>query len=265
MRVLVITGNGPKFFSAGAYLNTFADGYHVSSVHWNYVATIGRRNRENDSVRTVDANAWSKSVGGFYAFEHGHLLLWTRLLNPEVRPVFARKEELRERLGEAQAEAIVNQTRNLCIYPNLYVMDQVSTQIRVIKPLSVDKTEVTIYCFGPRDESDIDRRTRIRQYEDFFNVSGMGTPDDLEEFRACQSGFSGHAAAWNDLSRGASRWVPGADDNARNLGFEPVLSGIRIEDEGLFVQQHKHWVETMLRGIDLEPRVIHVQPMKKAQ
>ena len=242
-----------------------ADGYHVSSVHWNYVATIGRRNRENDSVRTVDANAWSKSVGGFYAFEHGHLLLWTRLLNPEVRPVFARKEELRERLGEAQAEAIVNQTRNLCIYPNLYVMDQVSTQIRVIKLLSVDKTEVTIYCFGPRDESDIDRRTRIRQYEDFFNVSGMGTPDDLEEFRACQSGFSGHAAAWNDLSRGASRWVPGADDNARNLGFEPVLSGIRIEDEGLFVQQHKHWVETMLRGIDLEPRVIHVQPMKKAQ
>ncbi|MCQ4010590.1 hypothetical protein FK521_27685, partial [Klebsiella pneumoniae] len=37
-----------------------------------------------------------------------------------------------------------------CLYPNVYLMDQFSTQIRVIRPIAVDKTEVTIWCFAPK-------------------------------------------------------------------------------------------------------------------
>ncbi|MFY1080167.1 benzoate 1,2-dioxygenase large subunit, partial [Escherichia coli] len=77
--------------------------------------------------------------------EHGHILLWTRTMNPEVRPVYRQREEIRARVGEVSAEFIVNQTRNLCLYPNVFLMDQFSTQIRVVRPLSVDKTEVTIF------------------------------------------------------------------------------------------------------------------------
>ncbi|PSJ19040.1 benzoate 1,2-dioxygenase large subunit, partial [Halomonas sp. ND22Bw] len=76
-------------------------------------------------------------------------------------------------------DSIVNQTRHLCLYPNGYLRDQFSTQIRVSRPLSGDKSEVTIYCFAPKGESAENRALRIRQYVDFFNVSGMGTPDDL--------------------------------------------------------------------------------------
>lgn len=226
-----------------------ADGYHVSSVHWNYAATMGHRNYEAEGTPTVDANGWSKSVGGVYAFEHGHILLWTNLLNPEVRPIFKQQAELEARLGAERTEALVNQTRNLCVYPNVYVMDQFSTQIRVIRPISVDKTEVTIYAFAPKGESEADRALRIRQYEDFFNVSGMGTPDDLEEFRACQVGYAGADTLWNDLSRGALRWIDGPDDNARALGLEPILSGERTEDEGLFVRQHEYWAEALIKGL----------------
>ncbi|MGO3526951.1 hypothetical protein [Glutamicibacter arilaitensis] len=39
-------------------------------------------------------------------------------------------------------------SRNLCLYPNVYLMDQFGSQIRVFRPVAVDKTEVTIYCFG---------------------------------------------------------------------------------------------------------------------
>jgi benzoate/toluate 1,2-dioxygenase subunit alpha len=67
-------------------------------------------------------------------------------------------------------------------------MDQFSSQIRHYRPLAVDETEVTIYCIAPKGESVEARSRRIRQYEDFFNASGMATPDDLEEFRACQIG-----------------------------------------------------------------------------
>ncbi len=227
-----------------------SDGYHVSSVHWNYSATMGRR--KDGGTKAVDANGWSKSVGGVYGFENGHILLWTRTMNPEVRPVYNRREDLQARYGEDKADFIVGQTRNLCLYPNVYLMDQFSTQIRVARPISVDKTEITIYCFAPRGESATDRALRIRQYEDFFNVSGMGTADDLEEFRACQTGYAGTASQWNDLSRGAPLWVEGPDENARKMGMKPLISGGRSEDEGLFVCQHNYWSQAMRKAVRQE-------------
>jgi benzoate/toluate 1,2-dioxygenase alpha subunit len=247
----VLRGNSSYIYDGNwkLQMENGADGYHVSSVHWNYSATMGRRNYEAEGTRTVDANGWSKSVGGVYAFEHGHILLWTRLLNPEVRPVYAQREALAERVGEEEAGFIVSQTRNLGLYPNVYLMDQFSTQIRVVRPISVDQTEVTIYCFAPKGESAADRALRIRQYEDFFNVSGMGTPDDLEEFKACQVAYEGAGTLWNDLSRGAMRWVEGPDENARAMGLQPLLSGQRSEDEGLFVRQHEYWAKVLRAAV----------------
>jgi benzoate/toluate 1,2-dioxygenase alpha subunit len=173
-------------------------------------------------------------------------------MNPEVRPVYNRREDLQARYGEDKADFIVGQTRTLCLYPNVYLMDQFSTQIRVARPISVDKTEISIYCFAPKGESAADRALRIRQYEDFFNVSGMGTADDLEEFRACQTGYAGTASPWNDLSRGAPLWVEGPDENARKMGMKPLISGTRSEDEGLFVCQHNYWAQAMRKAVQQE-------------
>lgn len=250
----VLRGNSAYVYDGNwkLQMENGADGYHVSSVHWNYSATMGRRNYGADGTRTVDANGWSRSVGGVYSFENGHILLWTNLLNPEVRPIFAHREELKKRLGDERARFVLEQTRNLGLYPNVYLMDQFSTQIRVIRPIRVDQTDVTIYCFAPKGESSADRALRIRQYEDFFNVSGMGTPDDLEEFRACQTGYQGNDELWNDLSRGATRWIDGADQNARAIGLTPLLSGERSEDEGLFVRQHQFWAESLGAALDRE-------------
>ena len=78
----------------------------------------------------------------------------------------------------------------------------------MLRPSVIAKTEVDL-LLRPKGESAENRRVRIRQYEDFFNVSGMGTPDDIEEFRACQEGYSGALAEWNDLSRGAQRGSKG--------------------------------------------------------
>ncbi|WP_186067762.1 Rieske 2Fe-2S domain-containing protein [Burkholderia gladioli] len=248
----VLRGNSSYIYEGNwkMQMENGCDGYHVSTVHWNYAATMGRR--KEDGTKAVDANGWSKSVAGVYGFEHGHILLWTQAMNPEVRPVYQHREEIEARVGEARADFIVNQTRNLCVYPNVFLMDQFSTQIRVVRPLDVDRTEVSIFCFAPKGESQADRTTRIRQYEDFFNVSGMGTADDLEEFRACQSGYAGITAMWNDLSRGAPLWVYGPDENAARMGLKPRISGARSEDEGLFVCQHEYWVEVMREALEQE-------------
>ena len=248
----VLRGNSSYIYEGNwkLQMENGCDGYHVSSVHWNYAATMGRR--KDGGTKAVSADGWSKSKGGVYGFENGHIMLWTQTLNPEVRPVYSRREELKETLGEDKANFIVSQTRNLCLYPNVYLMDQFSTQIRVTRPISVDKTEITIYCFAPKGESAEDRALRIRQYEDFFNVSGMGTADDLEEFRASQAGYAAKVAPWNDLSRGAPLWINGPDENAKKMGMNPLLSGERSEDEGLFVCQHNYWAQTMRKAVQQE-------------
>lgn len=236
-----------------------ADGYHVSATHWNYAATTSRRKEAKvvDNVRAMSAGGWAKSGGGFYSYENGHLLLWTNWENPEDRPNWDRREELAANFGEARADWMVRRSKNLCLYPNVYLMDQFSSQIRHYRPLAVDKTEVTIYCIAPRGEAAENRTRRIRQYEDFFNASGMATPDDLEEFRACQIGYMGKAAMWNDLSRGAKHWIQGPDEGAAAIGMAPLMSGAKTEDEGLFAVQHRYWMETMQRRMAAER--VHVE------
>lgn len=231
-----------------------ADGYHVSATHWNYVATTGRRKAgmSVDDVKAMDASTWNKQKGGFYAFEQGHILLWMRWPNPEDRPLYERREELVEKYGEARADWMIGNLRNLCLYPNVFLMDQFSSQIRMWRPISVDKTEVTIYCIAPKGESAEARAHRIRQYEDFFNASGMATPDDLEEFRACQEGFKASSLPWNDMCRGAEHWIDGADEDAKSLGIEPVLSGAKSEDEGLYTVQHRYWTQTLTEAVKKE-------------
>lgn len=229
-----------------------ADGYHVSATHWNYAATQARRTagESANDTKTMDAGGWSKQQGGFYSFDHGHLLLWTKWLDPANRPLHDRRDELVAEFGEARADWMIGVSRNLCLYPNVYLMDQFSSQIRHFRPISVDRTEVTIYCIAPKGESAEARTLRIRQYEDFFNATGMATPDDLEEFRSCQKTYQAGAAPWNDLSRGAVHQIDGPDEDARRIGLVPIASGVRTEDEGLYPIQHGYWQRTLSRALD---------------
>jgi benzoate/toluate 1,2-dioxygenase alpha subunit len=226
-----------------------ADGYHVSSVHWNYIATTSRRNAESDDVKATDLSKMSKLKGGYYSFENGHMVVWSRFADPTTRPAYAHLDQLTAKHGGAKAQWMVENLRNLCLYPNLYLMDQMSSQLRVTRPLAVDKTEVTIYCIAPKNEPAEERVRRIRQYEDFFNASGMATPDDLEEFRACQQAYMAKAMRWNDLSRGATHWIEGADEAAQAIDLHPLRSGIKIEDEGLFLVQHGYWSDALRAAV----------------
>jgi benzoate/toluate 1,2-dioxygenase subunit alpha len=120
-----------------------ADGYHVATVHWNYAATTARRSagESTTETRAMDAGSYGKTRGGFYAFEHGHVLLWTTRANPEDEPIYERRQELIEQFGPAKANWMISIARNLCLYPNVYLMDQFSSQIRQYRPIEVDCTE----------------------------------------------------------------------------------------------------------------------------
>ncbi|MCY1183440.1 Anthranilate 1,2-dioxygenase large subunit [compost metagenome] len=100
-----------------------------------------------------------------------------------------------------------------------------------------------------KGESDRDRENRIRQFEDFFNVSGMGTPDDLVEFREAQRGFQARLERWSDISRGYERWEEGATKNSQVIGIAPKLTGVEFTHEGLYVNQHSYWKKFLVDGL----------------
>jgi benzoate/toluate 1,2-dioxygenase alpha subunit len=144
---------------------------------------------------------------------------------------------------------MMDRVRNLLVYPNVFLMDQISTQIRVIHPLSVDKTRVSTYCIAPHGESQTAREHRLRQYEDFFNASGVGTPDDLAAFEACQRGYTGRQVRWQQgYVRGVERTRRGADVEAQAVGLHPYSSTDDFRDETVFHGQYRHWLKLMSQG-----------------
>ena len=42
---------------------------------------------------------------------------------------------------------------------------------------------------------------------------------------------------------------------AEAIGLNPLMSGARVEDEGLFLVQHKYWQEAMRRAFSAETKL----------
>jgi anthranilate 1,2-dioxygenase (deaminating, decarboxylating) large subunit len=235
------------------------DGYHVSTVHYNYVATVQHRQEENakkggETGSTLDYSKLgagdAETDDGWFAFKNGHTVLFSDMPNPAVRPGYASvMPRLVEAHGQQKAEWMMHRLRNLNIYPSLFFMDQISSQLRIVRPVAWNKTEIISQCIGVKGESDADRENRIRQFEDFFNVSGMGTPDDLVEFREQQRGFQARLERWSDISRGNHKWVEGETANSRLLDIKPALTGSELTHEGLYVNQHGAWRDYLLKGL----------------
>ncbi|NIE65858.1 anthranilate 1,2-dioxygenase large subunit [Burkholderia sp. Ax-1719] len=242
------------------------DGYHVSTVHFNYVSTVQRRQEANAQA---NAQAGGQAAGtldysklgagdaetddGWFAFRNGHSVLFSDMPNPGVRPGYASvMPRLVEAYGQQKAEWMMHRLRNLNIYPSMFFMDQISSQLRIVRPVAWNKTEVISQCIGVKGESDQDRESRIRQFEDFFNVSGMGTPDDLVEFREQQRGFQARLERWSDISRGHHKWVVGETAHSRLLDIDPAMCGTELTHEGLYVNQHGAWQSYLLKGLALK-------------
>jgi len=230
------------------------DGYHILPTHGNYFMTVQRRvmGESKNDTKAIDFANFNRQDGGSFSFKNGHAVLWSAYANFKDRPNFQWIDWLTANHGEEKALWMNKRIRNLQLFPNVFLMDQTSSQIRIIHPISVDETEITTYCIAPVGESADARVLRIRQYEDFFNASGMATPDDLTEFNNCQAGFAAGEGRMNDMSRGATRWETDAGQFGAGLGVEAVLSSPSVADEGLYVAIHDEWVGRMNAAIDRE-------------
>ncbi|MGK0169475.1 MAG: benzoate/toluate 1,2-dioxygenase alpha subunit [Gammaproteobacteria bacterium] len=228
------------------------DGYHVSTVHRNFATTMGRRNarKEADAASRTEVDRFSGRVRtGAYDLDNGHNVLWAVRGNPEVAPLFEARAQVEPEVGAVKWEWMCGRGRNLLLYPNLFLMDQSSTQIRVLRPLAADRTEVTVFCIAPIGESRAARKTRLAKFRDFFLMSGLATADDSVVLEETQFGAQGSALThWNLYDRGLDRVVSGPDDDARELGIEPVTSAPTFDHEAIYHGQYRRWRTLMVEG-----------------
>jgi benzoate/toluate 1,2-dioxygenase subunit alpha len=237
-------------------LENCADQYHFTSTHPSYIRILEQRAKEQ-AAEVVQATLgatdfWQEDArgvtGGSYSFDHGHALNWGMMPVSSAQPDFERAEELARAHGIARRNWMFNM-RNLTIFPNLQIAENASTQMRVIRPIAADLTEMQTWCIAPRGESARARTLRIRQYEDFFNPTGMATPDDTVCYEEAQLGMAEQARPWlQGHARGLAASVQGGNDYSEMIDLKParsVLSDARLCDESLFASYYRAWAKRM--------------------
>ena len=120
---------------------------------------------------------------GWFSFKNGHSVTFGDIPNPRsARATFETvMPYLVEKYGQKRAEWAMHRLRNLNLYPSLFFMDQISSQLRIIRPVAWNKTEVISQCIGVKGESAEARRNRIRQFS--FNLFQVQYTDDLVQVR----------------------------------------------------------------------------------
>ncbi|NQU71819.1 MAG: Rieske 2Fe-2S domain-containing protein, partial [Rhodospirillales bacterium] len=227
------------------------DGYHVSTVHRVFASTIVNRQSkaEYTGMKKTEAGRITGQVTSRgYDLGGGHMSICALHTTPEVRPIYERRDELRSRLPEADVDWILNRGRNLYLFPNMLLMDNPSTQIRLMKPVSPGMVEVTVYCIAPIGESREARTARLRKFEDFYLTAGMATSDDIAALEDCHDGSFATASRWNEFNRGLSEMIKGGDEDAKILGFEPETTSPDWDHETLFHGMYRQWSKLMTNG-----------------
>lgn len=241
-------------------LENCSDAYHFTSAHPSYIRIVEQRQKQADKsvVKSVfeDTDYWTGETegvaGGSYSFTNGHVLNWGRFGISEALPLYERADLLAQKHGRAKRDWMFNM-RNLTIFPNLQIAENASSQLRIIRPLGPGRTEMRTWCLAPKGESNAARLQRIRQYEDFFNPSGMATPDDTVSYENCQRGFASRVEPWlQGYSRGMMATREGGNAMSDVIAMQParsVLADAQLCDETLYHSYYREWTRRMVGAL----------------
>jgi benzoate/toluate 1,2-dioxygenase alpha subunit len=180
------------------------DGYHGNYVHISWQKVLQRAG-ESQLGKTREV----REQGCTRGFSHGHGILerpgglspvssWTGRMM-ERYPEY--KEALYSQYSEEEIKEI-SARRNIFIFPNMYLFD---THIRVITPVTVDRTEVSLDVYALKGVPESLNEGRYRAHERFYGPSGFGAPDDLEIFTCNETGMKATEVEWLFFNRGQYR------------------------------------------------------------
>ena len=201
------------------------DSYHVPFGHASTVNKQGvqfaRREGDRKGATVVEtekkqtAASWKERKS--YIAGNGHGWTSNTALDDGKRssPAYDEyKRALAEKVGAARAQEILTpRLHNSLIYPNMSIMG-LNIHVRVIKPIAVDRTEVTIYPIRLVGAPAAMNSGNIRLLNVTHAAASFVQTDDLESFVRAQKGLRSSLTAWVDISRGLGDEEPDRELNA---------------------------------------------------
>jgi phenylpropionate dioxygenase-like ring-hydroxylating dioxygenase large terminal subunit len=219
------------------------DAYHFNFVHRSFWQTQAKR-----SGARLDKLGTGTSVSRIRDLGKGHVAWDYRPMNETLgRMAVSGDERLVPVQREYYASLIAaygpEKTRQLAtaapahafIFPNLAL---IGSQIRVVRPQLVDRTEVYVYPSLLVGASDAVNERRIRAHEAFYGPAGGGATDDFEIFARVQKGLQASVDPWVLHNRGFGREEIDADGHPSS----------QITDELGSRSVFKRWRDLMSEG-----------------
>ena len=196
-------------------LENTVDMYHVPFSHESTVRRSGKQfgrragedsasaisDRGNAAQRWEQRSAWgARSTGHSY---NGHQPIAEELPDD---PLFRSYRTLLEkRHGVERTKRILTPKRhNTAFYPNM-TLQALNQHIRVIVPVSVDRTEVHVYPVMLKGAPEEFYQRSVAYANIVNSPSSNVMPDDIEVYARCQEGLATNGGDWVSLHREAGR------------------------------------------------------------
>ncbi|MFJ7213710.1 Rieske 2Fe-2S domain-containing protein [Amycolatopsis sp. NPDC098790] len=192
-------------------LENTTDGYHFPIVHRSWMASVDAETADMMSFMT-DPSAITHALGNGHSVmqmvpEHSDLDA-----DDGTEPLQGRFDhlikDLSQTLEPAQVRKVIRAMHgtgfNLNLFPNVSMS---AAFFRVLRPISVDETEIEHIAIGPDGPPELDavNRERLRIHEHFQGPFGFGTPDDAEGWDRVQRGAQGAPDMPILVNRGLAR------------------------------------------------------------
>lgn len=210
-------------------LENTTDGYHFPVVHKTFLQSVDAETSEMLSFMT-DEESITRSLG------NGHSVM---VMVPEHvdLDIDDGTEQLQERFSHViealskdyppeQVRRIVRSLHgagfNLNLFPNVAMS---MSFFRVLRPVSVDETEIRHIALGMDGGPEIANRERLRIHEHFQGPFGFGSPDDAEAWERVQAGSHAGRDVPILVNRGLNReWQ---DTNGDKVSHSTDETGMR--------------------------------------
>lgn len=210
-------------------LENTTDAYHFPIVHKTFLTSL---DEETENLMDVlGQGGWIEDLGN----GHSVMVMIPDLVDlddnldapiPERFAALA-AELVAEGYPDDQVRRIVRAVGgsgfNLNMFPNIACS---MAFFRVLRPVSVEETEVQHIAIGMDGGPQAGNRARLRLHEHFQGPMGFGTPDDAEGWERVQRGAQAGEDLWIMLNRGMAP-SPDAPPTSHNTGDVSAETGMR--------------------------------------
>ncbi len=205
-------------------LENTTDAYHFPVVHKSFLTSLDDEAEEQFDV--LNQGGFVEDLGN----GHSVMVMMPNLVDLEQQLDAPIPERFRALAGELAEHHPPDQVRrivravggtgfNLNLFPNLACS---MAFFRVLRPLSVDETEIRHVALGMAGGPEAGNRARLRIHEYFQGPMGFGSPDDAEAWERVQRGSAAGDDLWIMLNRG-----PNLAADGRRVGDVSAETGMR--------------------------------------